>query len=102
MTIRCCWAACTALVSGLLAHDPARQVATVVGHGVAAPGAAAICGTVLGARFGTGWIPTDQLTDHQRLRRWAAAVSGHAAPPETTDDLVVYEADLACRDGAAG
>lgn len=44
----------------------------------------AICGTVLGARFGTAWIPTHRLADGSRLGRWADTAA-RTAPHQRTD-----------------
>jgi hypothetical protein len=46
-----------ALLSGLLFDDPPQEtLARLVSHGADTDTVGAICGSVLGARFGTGWI----------------------------------------------
>lgn len=60
--------------------------------------AGAICGTVLGARFGTTWIPTHRLADGSRLERWADAVARAAPPPENRRSFMRHEAELTSRE----
>ncbi|ELR12305.1 ADPribosylglycohydrolase superfamily protein [Acanthamoeba castellanii str. Neff] len=62
---------------------------------------AAICGSVLGARFGTGWIPMHRLLERERLETYAKAlVTGTTADKrrphelETLEELVEKEVKL--------
>ena len=54
----------------------------------------AICGGVLGARFGTRWIPLDRLRDQERIEAYADALVTREAPPETREAFVEREYDL--------
>lgn len=83
------------LAAGLLgAAEPGARLAAVVGKGDDADTVGAICGTVLGARYGDGWIPTDRLTDVNRLQQWADALADGGPPPETRAAFVRREAEL--------
>lgn len=83
------------LVAGLLGDaDPARRLAAVVAKGDDTDTAGAICGTVLGARHGDGWIPTDRMVDAARLRRWADALADGGPPPEDRTAFLQREAEL--------
>lgn len=55
--------------------------------------AAAIAGAILGARYGTGWIPLHRLVDHDALCATANALATRVLP-ETFDDFVRREAAL--------
>jgi ADP-ribosylglycohydrolase len=54
----------------------------------------AICGSLLGARFGTGWIPLGRLRDRRRLESYADALVKRDAPPENRETFVLREYDL--------
>jgi hypothetical protein len=55
---------------------------------------AAICGGVLGARFGTAWIPTERLVDRERLETYADTLAGRNPLPENSDEFLRREAEL--------
>lgn len=83
------------LTAGLLgAAEPGARLAAVVGKGDDTDTVGAICGTVLGARHGDGWIPTDRLTDANRLQQWADALADGGPPPETRAAFMRREAEL--------
>lgn len=48
----------------------------------------AITGALLGARFGTGWIPVGQLRDHEVLMRYADVLRGGELPESLTEFLL--------------
>lgn len=73
------------------AAEPRATLAEIVRQGYDTDTVAAIAGAVLGARFGTAWIPLDRLLDGPRLSRWAdALLSGEA--PETRAGCLAAEA----------
>lgn len=83
------------LMGGLLADsDPHARLAAIVAKGDDTDTVGAICGTVLGARHGDGWIPIDRLVDGARLRRWADAVAAQGLPPEDRAVFCEHEAAL--------
>lgn len=83
------------LTAGLLGEpEPGARLATVVGKGDDTDTVGAICGTVLGARHGDGWIPTDRLTEASRLEQWADALADGSPPPETRAAFMRREAEL--------
>lgn len=85
-----------AILSGLLFDSDPQQVLTdLVAAGGDTDTVGAICGSVLGARHGSGWIPVDRLIDHDRLASYAGAVADRAAgPPEDLRQLLSAEAAL--------
>ena len=54
--------------------EPQAALAEIVQQGYDTDTVAAICGSILGARFGCGWIPVDRLVDHDRLTAYADAL----------------------------
>ena len=81
------------LLVGLLAPgEPRALLAEIVRQGYDTDTVAAIAGTVLGARHGDRWIPTERLLDEARLQRWADAVAKGDAPAETRDVFLEAEA----------
>lgn len=83
------------LAAGLLGEpEPGARLAAVVGKGDDTDTVGAICGTVLGARHGDGWIPTDRLADASRLQQWADALADGGPPPETRTAFMRREAEL--------
>lgn len=83
------------LAAGLLGEpEPAARLAAVVAKGDDTDTVGAICGTVLGARHGDGWIPTERLVDASRLRQWADALADGGPPPETRSAFMHREAEL--------
>lgn len=83
------------LAAALLGEpEPGARLAAVVGKGDDTDTVGAICGTVLGARHGDGWIPTDRLADRSRLEQWADALADGGPPPETRAAFMRREAEL--------
>jgi hypothetical protein len=54
---------------------------------------AAICGGLLGARLGTGWIPRERLRDRSRLEAYADVLVHRKGPPEDCATFMQHEAD---------
>jgi ADP-ribosyl-[dinitrogen reductase] hydrolase len=52
----------------------------------------AICGAILGARYGPGWVPRDRILDAHRIGAYAEAVSRRSGPPESAKDFFEVEA----------
>jgi len=91
------------LVMALLPDvHPQHILSDVIVLGYDTDTVAAICGTVLGARFGAGWIPLDQLLEQDRLLAYARAVAvvGRSQDKirpgelETLEELIKREIDL--------
>ncbi len=61
---------------------PGETLAEIVRQGYDTDTVAAIAGAVLGARFGTDWIPTARLLDGPRLDAWADALISREAPED--------------------
>ncbi len=55
---------------------------------------AVIAGGLLGARFGTSWIPTDRLIDCDRLKKYAQTLVNGVNPPESQEAFLRHEATL--------
>lgn len=72
--------------------DPQATLTEIVRQGDDTDTVAAIAGSLLGARFGTAWIPTDRLLDAPRLTAWADALATAAPPPETRGAFFAAEA----------
>lgn len=88
-----------ALLAGLLDdRDPPTVLADLVARGGDADTVAAICGSILGARHGGGWVPADRLLDRERLERYAAAVAHRHPPPEDRDGFLAAERALTERE----
>lgn len=84
-----------AILSGLLWDTaPDRVLADLVAAGGDTDTVAAICGSVLGARYGASWIPVDRMLDGDRLRRYARAVAERTAPPEDLAGFLAAERRL--------
>jgi ADP-ribosylglycohydrolase len=74
-------------------HNPPALLAGLLRHGYDTDTVAAISGSVLGARFGSGWIPRERLQDRERLAGYARALVEHQAP-EPRDAFLRREAEL--------
>lgn len=84
-----------ALVMGLWPEcAPNDLLSEMIRQGYDTDTVAAICGGVLGARYGTGWIPLDRLRDRKRLEAYADALVSRDAPPENRETFVEKEYDL--------
>jgi ADP-ribosylglycohydrolase len=82
------------LVMALTAADDAGSVlAEIIRQGFDTDTVAAICGGLLGARLGTGWIPLDRLRDRRRLERYASALVERKEAPEDLETFTRCEAD---------
>ncbi|MCW8129585.1 MAG: ADP-ribosylglycohydrolase family protein [Planctomycetota bacterium] len=73
-------------------NDPQAALAEIVRLGFDTDTVAAICGGLLGARFGTGWIPTERLLDRARLEAYADALAEDREPPENQFTCLEKEA----------
>jgi ADP-ribosyl-[dinitrogen reductase] hydrolase len=71
---------------------PAETLGDIIRLGYDTDTVAAIAGSLLGARFGDGWIPTERLLDGPRLSAWANALVRRADPPESPAQLLEREA----------
>lgn len=87
------------LLSGLRAAEPQVILAEVVQQGFDTDTVAAITGTVLGARFGTGWLPMARLLDGPRLAAYADALVGGPLP-EGRAAFLAAEAAWTAQSGA--
>ena len=83
------------LVMGLWPKgDPAELLAEIMRQGYDTDTVGAICGGLLGARFGTSWIPRERLMDSERLEIYAEALVRRDAAPEGREAFVEREYDL--------
>jgi ADP-ribosylglycohydrolase len=74
--------------------QPAEVLSDIVRQGYDTDTVAAICGGVLGARFGTAWIPVDRFVDSARLEAYADSLARGGPLPEHRNDLLRREAEL--------
>lgn len=77
--------------------EPFTALRDIVRLGEDTDTVAAIAGGLLGARFGHGFVPTQQLLDAQAISRWADALITRVAP-ESLEALLAREADLTARE----
>lgn len=81
------------LGAGLLPDaDPEDVLTRVVAQGDDTDSVGAVCGAVLGARFGDAWIPRHRLVDRERLEEWADAVAQGGPAPEDRETFCHLEA----------
>jgi ADP-ribosylglycohydrolase len=73
--------------------EPQEVLLEIVRQGYDTDTVAAIAGGLLGARYGTCWIPTDRLVDHERLAAYAEALVDRR-PPETHGSFLSRESEL--------
>ncbi len=78
--------------------EPRTTLAEVIQQGYDT--VAAICGGILGARFGCGWIPVGRLADKERLLAYADALVNRRDLPETMQAFLVREAQLTAEERA--
>jgi ADP-ribosyl-[dinitrogen reductase] hydrolase len=84
-----------ALAMGLWPEgEPNELLCEIMRQGYDTDTVGAICGGILGARFGTGWIPLARLRDRRRLEAYADALVKRDAPPEGREAFVEREYDL--------
>jgi len=74
--------------------EPSELLCEIMRQGYDTDTVGAICGGLLGARFGTGWIPKERLRDRRRLEVYADALVSGSAPPESRDTFIEKEYDL--------
>jgi len=83
------------LVMGLWPEgEPSELLCEIMRQGYDTDTVGAICGGVLGARYGTGWIPLERLHDRSRIEAYADALVSRGAPPESRETFVEKEYDL--------
>jgi len=82
--------------------SPDECLAAVVRNGAAASTAGAICGALLGARFGSGWMTPSRLSDQERLGQYAEAVSTGDGGLESRAQFMEAEAEWTRRLGVFG
>lgn len=74
--------------------EPGELLCEMMRQGYDTDTVGAICGGILGARFGTGWIPLARLSDRRRLEGYADALVKRDMPPEGREAFVEREYDL--------
>jgi ADP-ribosyl-[dinitrogen reductase] hydrolase len=74
--------------------NPQAVLLDVIRQGYDTDTVAAICGGVLGARFGTSWIPAHRLYDESRIDAYANALVERSAPPEDRAAFMTREVEL--------
>lgn len=77
-------------------QSPTTILSDIILQGYDTDTVAAICGSILGARFGCAWIPVDVLFDQERLETYAVAVAASptAEPLETKSQFMEREGVL--------
>ncbi|MCX6031786.1 MAG: ADP-ribosylglycohydrolase family protein [Chloroflexi bacterium] len=80
--------------------EPQPILADVVQQGYDTDTVAAICGSILGARFGCGWIPVERLADRDRLLAYADALVERGGLPEDLAGFMRREAALTAEEAA--
>lgn len=84
-----------ALAMGLFGQqEPASILTEIIRQGYDTDTVAAICGGLLGARFGTDWIPLERFLERERLENYAEALVSRNAPPEDQATFLAREAVL--------
>lgn len=74
--------------------SPADLLASVMAQGDDTDTVGAIAGGLLGARYGTSWIPTERLRDGLRLAVYADALVTRDGAPERRDGFIEREREL--------
>ncbi len=74
--------------------SPPDLLASIMGQGQDTDTVGAIAGGLLGARFGTAWIPVDRLRDGPRLEVYADALVTRDGAPERRDGFIEREREL--------
>ncbi len=80
--------------------EPKTTLTEIVQQGYDADTVAAVCGSILGARFGCGWIPVERLADRDRLLAYADALVARGSLPEDTPGFLAREAQLTAEEHA--
>ena len=78
--------------------EPQAVLTDIVQLGEDADTVAAIAGSLLGARFGTAWIPRHRLLDRAALERYAEALVTRQGPPEDREAFLRREAEWTRRE----
>ncbi|TCS95787.1 ADP-ribosylglycohydrolase family protein [Hazenella coriacea] len=73
--------------------EPQEILLSMINEGYDTDTVAAIAGTILGARFGTDWIPTEHFYDRERILDYTDAIVDKKLP-ETMGEFIEKEADL--------
>ncbi len=74
--------------------SPVELLASIMRQGDDTDTVGAIAGGLLGARFGTDWIPIDRLRDGPRLEVYADALVTRDGAPERRDGFIEREREL--------
>ena len=74
--------------------SPDELLASIMRQGDDTDTVGAIAGGLLGARFGTAWIPIDRLRDGPRLEVYADALVTRDGAPERRDGFIEREREL--------
>lgn len=74
--------------------SPADLLASIMRQGDDTDTVGAIAGGLLGARYGTEWIPIDRLRDGPRLEVYADALVTRDGAPERRDGFIEREREL--------
>lgn len=75
-------------------NDASGLLSGIIRLGGDADTVGAICGGILGARFGDRWIPTEHLYDRDRLLAYAQAIVSRDAAPEDMATFISREREL--------
>jgi len=87
------------LAAGLALNvEPNAALLAIVRQGADTDTVAAIAGGVFGARFGSAWVPRDQIRDRVRIESYAQALVHRTVAPETVDVLLQHEAALTAQE----
>ena len=78
---------------------PAETLVEVVAQGFDTDTVGALCGSLLGARFGTDWITIERLLDGGRITAYADALATREAAPEDQAAFMNIEAEWTRREG---
>jgi hypothetical protein len=80
--------------------EPQVALTEIVQQGYDTDTVGAICGSLLGARFGCGWIPVKRLIDRDRLLAYADALVTRDGLPEDMPAFLAREAELTAEERA--
>jgi ADP-ribosylglycohydrolase len=81
-----------ALAVALTVDEPVRALTELVALGHDTDTVGAICGSLLGARFGLDWVPRQRLLDGAILQAYAEAMVTRTAAPEEIPAFLKREA----------
>jgi ADP-ribosyl-[dinitrogen reductase] hydrolase len=83
-----------AIVCGLLAENPQDMLLSIMNLGYDTDTVAAICGGILGARFGESWIPKEKVVSRDRVEAYALLIAKETARLESQAEFLNHEASL--------